>query len=295
VSGQKLEFFMHSIRGFVILALALAQAGCGGDEGDDDSSTPLDPDVPPVVQGNWFRPNVATTWQWQIKGTVNTSYPVDVYDVDLFDAQPSLIADLKGQDKKVVCYFSAGSSEDWRSDFAEFQVTDMGEPLDEWEGERWLDIRSENVHRIMLARLDLAKEKGCEGVEPDNVDGFANETGFPLSERDQLAFNRFLANEAHDRGLAVGLKNDGDQASDLVDYFDFELNEQCHEYDECGDLAVFPSKGKPVFNAEYTEADTAEAAQALAVTVCPAALAANLRTLILPWDLDDSFRVSCDP
>jgi hypothetical protein len=247
-----------------------------------------------VVQGDWYRPTVATTWQWQLKATVNTSYDVEVYDIDLFDSQEALITDLKGQGRRVICYFSAGSSEDWRPDFAEFQSGDMGGPLDQWEGERWLDVRSTNVHRIMLARLDLAKTKGCDGVEPDNVDGYANDTGFALSERDQLAFNRFVANEAHGRGLAVGLKNDGGQAAALVDYFDFELNEQCHEYSECGDLSVFTANGKPILNAEYTPEDTLEAANVLSATVCPAAQGADIRTLILPWELDDSFRVSCE-
>jgi hypothetical protein len=293
-----------------LLAGSLVWAGCGGGGGGDDGEggtggdsgsgatgggTPLDPDAPPVVQGDWSRPTVATTWQWQLKETVNTSYDVDVYDIDLFDSQKSLITELKGLGRTVICYFSAGSSEEWRPDFAEFQSGDMGAGLEGWEGERWLDVRSTNVHRIMLARLDLAKTKGCDGVEPDNVDGYANETGFDLTERDQLAFNRFVANEAHGRGLAIGLKNDGGQAEPLVAYYDFELNEQCHEYDECGDLSVFTENGKPILNAEYTQEDTLDAANALAVTVCPAAQSADIRTLILPWELDDSFRVSCEP
>ncbi len=58
----------------------------------------------------------------------------------------------------------------------------------------------------MLRRLDLAVTKGCDGVEPDNMDGYANDSGFPLTAEDQLTFNRFIANEAHRRGLAVGLK-----------------------------------------------------------------------------------------
>ena len=283
-----------------VLAASLVCLGCGGDdedggEDDDGIDTPLDPDAPPVLQGTWYRPTAAATWQWQLKGTIHTSYGVDVYDVDLFDCPDAVLTELKAAGKRVICYFSAGSSEDWRADFGEFLASDKGGPLDEWEGERWLDIRSANVHRIMLARLELAKARGCDGVEPDNIDGYDNETGFDLNDRDQLAFNRFLANEAHTRGLAVGLKNDGGQAASLVDYFDFELNEQCHEFDECGDLAVFPAKGKPIFNAEYTAEDTLAAAQALSATVCPAAQSENIRALILPWELDDAFRVSCEP
>ncbi|MBN2496614.1 MAG: endo alpha-1,4 polygalactosaminidase [Deltaproteobacteria bacterium] len=264
-------------------------AGCGGGGGND---MPLDPDVDPITDGDWYRPEVSSTWQWQLLETVEPGYDVEIYDIDLFDSSAQLISDLQADGKKVICYFSAGSSEDWRDDFDRFEAGEMGEPLDDWEGERWLDIRSTNVHAIMLDRLDLAVEKGCDGVEPDNVDGYANVTGFPLSERDQLAFNRFVANAAHERTLTVGLKNDGGQAEDLVDYYDFELNEQCHELDECGEYAVFTDEGKPILNAEYAE--SLADAEILSQDYCPHALAAEIRTLILPLALDDSFRVSCD-
>jgi hypothetical protein len=267
----------------------LLGAACGGGDG----GSPLDPDVPPVTVGGWYRPGVSTTWQWQLRGTLHTNYDVGIYDVDLFDIGAADIGALQARGQRVICYFSAGSSEDWRPDHADLPEEALGSPLDDWEGERWLDIRAPGVHAVMLARLDLASDKGCDGVEPDNVDGYANETGFPLTATDQRAFNRFLANAAHKRGLAVGLKNDGGQAEDLVDYYDFELNEQCHELDECQALAVFTDAGKPIWNAEYTE--NLPAAEDMAARVCPAALAANIRTLILPLELDDSFRVSCDP
>ena len=274
------------------LTLLLLTTACADDE--RGPAAHLDLNAPPVTGGDWYRPTVATRWQWQLLGApINTAYAVELYDVDLFDRQGDVAA-LKAAGFRVICYFSAGSSEDWREDFARFQEDELGEALDGWEGERWLDIRSENVWAIMQDRLELAAEVGCDGVEPDNVDGFSNDTGFSLTGDDQLAFNRALANAAHERGLAVGLKNDGDQVPALVDYFDFSLNEQCHEYDECAQLRPFIDAGKPVLNAEYTEDDTRAAAEALADEICPSALSGQLRTLVLPWELDDAFRVSCD-
>jgi hypothetical protein len=190
-----------------------------------------------------------------------------------------------------VCYFSAGSYENWRPDVGAFKEADLGGTVDGWPGERWLDIRSDNVRAIMKARLDLAVQKGCDGVEPDNIGGYSNDTGLPLTADDQLDYNRFLAHEAHSRNLAIALKNDIEQAADLADDFDFSVNEQCHEYDECDGLAVFINAGKPVFNAEYAydynDSDTMQ-------TLCTDALNRNFRTLVLPLDLDDSFRYSCD-
>jgi len=144
----------------------------------------------------------------------------------------------------------------------------------------------------MEARLDIAVLKGCDGVEPDNVDGFTNNTGFNLTAGDQLTFNRTIANEAHERGLSVGLKNDLDQISDLITFFDFQVNEQCHEFEECAALDGFIAAGKPVFNAEYESRLVSDAAAR--AQLCEAARTRNFRTLILPLDLDDSFRFSCD-
>ena len=104
---------------------------------------------------------------------------------------------------------------------------------------------------ILEGRLDLALAKGCDGVEPDNVDGFSNSTGFDLQPSDQLAFNLWLATAAHERDLSIGLKNDLGQVSDLVDAFDWVLVEQCIEFDECGGVKDFVSAGKAAFAAEY--------------------------------------------
>ncbi len=236
---------------------------------------------------------MTNTWQWQLSGTLNTGVNVAIYDIDLYDTSAATISQLKAAGRKVVCYFSAGSSEDWRSDYRQFLASDKGQNLDGWAGEKWLDVRSSNVRRIMAARLDLAKSKGCDGVEPDNVDGYTNATGFALTGQDQIDYNIYLATQAHARGLAIALKNNVDQLGALEPYFDFAVNEQCHQYAECGGYSVFTSKNKPVLNVEYASkyvTNTNGARDAL----CSASKAANLRTLVLPLNLDGSFRHSCD-
>lgn len=256
-----------------------------------------DPNVTPVTEGDWYRPAVSATWQWQLQpnnaGEINTTYDVEVYDVDLFDVSASLIKDLQDGGRRVICYFSAGSFEDFRDDADAFSPEDLGTTLDGFADERWLDIRSSAVRAIMQARLVVAAQKGCDGVEPDNMDGYANDAGFPLTADDQLAFNRFIANEAHRRGLSVGLKNDLDQIPDLVAYFDFAVNEQCHEFDECDALTPFVDAGKPVFNAEYSDEYVSDPADREAI--CAESQELNIRTLVLPLDLDDSFHFSCEP
>lgn len=285
----------------IMILVSLLVGGCTANEGGSDGNDPADGNdasgVPPITQGNWYRPTVDTTWQWQLQpdrnGQVNTTYQVGLYDIDLFNTPIETIDQLHSAGHKVIGYFSAGTYEGFRPDSGEFQPAELGSVLEDFTDERWLDVRSTNVRSIMIARLDLAAQKGFDGVEPDNVDGFANDSGFDLTAADQLAFNRWIANEAHQRGLSVGLKNDLDQISALVEYFDFAVNEQCHEYSECGLLQPFVDAGKPVLNAEYASqfSNSASARNSL----CNDAQSRDFRTLVLPLDLDDSFRFTCDP
>lgn len=263
-------------------------AGNGAGNGSGGGSEP----GPTPAPAAWYVPPATATWQWQLSGTVNTTYPVNVYDIDLFDSPTGLIANMQAGGRRVVCYFSAGSHEDWRPDAGAFRSADLGNVLGGWPGERWLDIRSADVRRLMAARLSLALQKGCDAVEPDNVDGYTQDTGFPLSGADQLAYNRFLATEAHARGLGIALKNDLDQVAALVDAFDFAVNEQCHQYNECDLLRPFTDAGKAVFNAEYNSVYVNDAARR--AQLCADSIAAGLRTLILPVNLNDAFRLGCD-
>lgn len=245
----------------------------------DDASDA--PDAPPAV----WRPAPGTSWQWQLSGAIDASLDVEMYDIDLFEAPQATIDGLRARGVAVICYFSAGSREEWREDAGDFPAAAVGEPLDGWPGERWLDIRSSDVRRIMQARLDRAVAKRCDGVEPDNVDAYANDSGFPLTAADQLDYNRFLAAEAHARGLSVGLKNDLEQIEDLQADFDWALNEECFQWDECELLLPFLDAGKAVFQVEYGDAS-------LAASICPRANALDFDTLIKNLDLD-AWRIPC--
>ena len=66
--------------------------------------------------------------------------------------------------------------------------------------------RSINSRPSCCARLDLCKAKGFDAVEPDNMEIYTNDTGFPLTYEDQLKFALWLADEAHKRGLAIGVE-----------------------------------------------------------------------------------------
>ena len=207
--------------------------------------------VTPEESVRWT-PAPLVSWQWQLSGVLDLTVDADVYDVDYETTPQEDIDTLKGNGKRSICYLSAGSWEEFRGDAGQFPEAVLGNTLDGWPDERWLDIRRMDVLLpLVAARMDTCAAKGFDAVEPDNVDGYANDTGFPLTETDQLSFNRAVAGLAHERGLSVALKNDLDQIPDLVDDFDFAVNEECIRYGECDRYKPFTDAGKAVLHVEY--------------------------------------------
>ena len=135
---------------------------------------------------------------------------------------------MKSAGLKNICYFSAGSYEEWRPDKDRFDPVDIGKPLEGWPGETWLDVSSAKVRRIMADRLALAQAKGCDVVGRDNFDGFQT-NGLGLMEANAIDFVKFLADETHVRGMALGLKNALSIITHDVRDVDFAVNEQCVE------------------------------------------------------------------
>lgn len=203
---------------------------------------------------SWWRPAPGLTWQWQLgDDDIDTFIEADVFDVDLYVDQ-AIIDELHAKGKKVICYLSVGSWEDWRPDADQFPAGVLGKDYEGWPGEKWLDIRQiEQLAPIMRARLDLCAAKGFDAVEPDNMEIYTNDTGFPLTYADQLKYARWLAEEAHARGLAIGQKNASDMAADLVNIFDFAITEDYFYYEEAEAMLPYLQARKPVFAAEYTD------------------------------------------
>lgn len=196
-------------------------------------------------------PPAGASWQWQLDGRLDLGVGARVYELDGFDTSRAQVARLRRDGRYVVCYVSAGAWERWRPDADRFPRALRGAP-NGWPGERWLDVRRIDLLAAPLrARLAMCRAKGFHAVEADNVDGWTNDTGFPLTARDQLRFNRWIARAAHAEGLAVALKNDLEQAPALVRHFDFAVLEQCFQYRECARARPFLRAGKAVFDAEY--------------------------------------------
>jgi hypothetical protein len=180
---------------------------------------------------------------------------ITVYDIDGFDNDAAVVSYLHNHGCIVIAYLELGDWTPSRPDASQFPDSVKGNDISGWPGEKWLDIRSDAVKQIMSARLDMVKAKGFDAVEPDCIDGYENNSGFPLTAQDQLNYNKWIAAQCHARGLSVGLKGDNDQVGALYTYFDWALNEQCNEYNDCftapNSYALFVNANKAVFNCEY--------------------------------------------
>lgn len=202
-----------------------------------------------------WQPPQGLTWDYHLLEPASNNPTANVMGIDLFDNDVTTISALQSAGTKVICYFSAGSWEDWRDDWKTPAASDVGNDLDGWEGEKWANIRSTTVRKVMASRIALAQEKGCDAVDPDNIDGFNNDNGLGLTSDDSVDYVRFLANEAHARNLAIGLKNSLEIIDILAGDVEFAINEQCHQYDECDVYEDFVGSGKAVFRVEYPKGE----------------------------------------
>lgn len=201
-----------------------------------------------------------------------TVFDIDLYaDADVVGNNSTLntaaVTAIHARGAKAICYVDAGSIEDFRPDYQTFVDWDkahgkslLGKPFsDEFPNERWANINNDKGQRdfllaMMTARVAKCAQAGFDGVEFDVVNAHEegkSVTGWTVSPATQLIFNRALAAIGHAKGLSVALKNDLTQVSDLVGDFDYAVNEQCFEFDECGELTPFIKAGKPVFQVEY--------------------------------------------
>ena len=285
-----------AVIGFVLAAPAACSssldptvASRGSAQNDLDAggapAVPASGDSGPPAQtappGTHWMPKPGTSWQWQLSttGSIDTSFDVQVYDIDLYESSTAFISSLKAAGRKVVCYFDT-AYEPGRPDSALLDPHKHN-PVTGWPGQYWLDVRVPAVVDVMKARIALAQSKGCDGIEADDVDSLSNNPGTGITAVEQQAFIKTLAAEAHAHGMGYALKSDIADIQAVLEDVDFDINEQCFKYGECDALAPFIAAGKAVFDVEYTEGDLSSAAS----QVCPPSNAMNFDTLIKHLDL----------
>jgi hypothetical protein len=201
------------------------------------------------------------TWDWQLTSSNSaacqipivqnppcplTFHPVDMFDIDGTVNTASDVAKIHSSPgrtlahEKAICYLSLGSWEDYRPDALRWPGATLGLVLTGFADEHWVDVRQlSSLQPIIDARLSMCATKGFDGVEVDNIDGWngaldgTSPKGFPLTKSDAEAWLAYIANQAHSLKMFVIWKNNDEDTSFGVRYFDGALSEQCYSFTQC--------------------------------------------------------------
>jgi hypothetical protein len=271
---------------------------------------------------SWWQPGQLTSWAYVIGENYpltippvvdGTPTPVQAVDGDLGDQDgltssgmpiadstiESSVSAIHAMGAHAICYVDGGTAENWRSDYGEFDPSELGGDVPGWPGEEYVNVADwatsvpsgyETLQTIMTNRIALCQEEGFDAVEADNVDAYSdgNIGDFTLSMSQEETYIDQLVAIAHSDGLAFFLKNDinGDSLiTTEAPLVDGEIDEQCWQYSECSALDVFVQEGKPVLNVEYQ--DVAES------TLCPEANAFPMATIQAGIDLTGPVNYGC--
>ena len=287
--------------------------------------------LPSVVEHagaqSYWEPGQLTSWAYVIGEAYPLQIPVpvgsstadvQVVDADLGDADgltssctsPSVapcpapdasiessVAAIHAYGGKALCYMEVGSAENYRSDYSEFSSSIIGDTMQGYSDEQYIDINDLNspagptgltLGQIMINRINLCREEGFDGIETDIDDSYTDSTGFSISLSDEETYMSWIADEAHSLGLAWFLKNginNDSFVSDMQPLAQGTVNEQCWEYSECSALQPFVQAGKPILNVEYN--GVAES------TLCPEANAFPMASISANVNLTGSLDYGC--
>lgn len=179
-----------------------------------------------------------------------------MFDTDPDHVTREQIAALNADGVYTICYVSVGTLENYRADRDRFPAAIVGNRYEDWPDENFLDIRDrKHLPALMADRFARCKAMGFDAVEPDNMDVYANDSGFPLTREDAVRYVNLLATTAHMMGLEIGQKNAPELTDDLVRTMDFIITENCYQDDWCTQVLPYIRYGKPVFDAEYTDSE----------------------------------------
>lgn len=239
---------------YILLPLSLLLTSCGR------TTTTSMVDSIDTIQTDIFVPAQNSTFDWNLQDIDETtlfSDDIQIVDVDAFTTSKETVKALHKQGKKVIAYLSVGSWESYRPDKDLFPKKILGKKYPDWEDERLLNIkRIDLLAPIMKARFDMIKEKGFDGVEPDNIDVYTwdsetNFTGFSLTLKDGKKYADWLIKEAHKRGLSIGQKNAQELTEEYASKFDWALSENSFILGIEEKLKTYTDIGKAVFATEY--------------------------------------------
>ncbi|MDP9080455.1 MAG: endo alpha-1,4 polygalactosaminidase [Bacteroidota bacterium] len=269
---------------FILFALFTLMA-CKKDSTGTDTTNAVDGSPLTNDKTTWWQPAAGVSFDWELDdiSSANT-YSGSVVDVDAFTTTAETVAALHTKGKKVIAYLSVGTLENDRPDASLLPSEVIGKTYPEWPNEKWLDIRQiDKLKPWLNSRFNMIIKKGFDGVEPDNVDAYQNNTGFAIAITDTKKYVDYLITLAHNNGLSIGQKNVSELTTEYAAKFDWALTEDAFQQGWQNDLAPYIKLNKPVFAVEYTDLTSQKTFED---NVCPKAGQLGYTAILKKRDLD---------
>lgn len=119
------------------------------------------------AQARWI-PAANSGMQYQLGQNFNINTHVisnvQAYVID-GDTPAATVKAMLRKGLQPVCYISAGTAENYRTDYQDFPASVLGNTLGDWPDERWVDIRSPVVRQIMVKVRLLKQHNTLEFVD----------------------------------------------------------------------------------------------------------------------------------
>jgi hypothetical protein len=167
--------------------------------------------------------------------------------------------------------------------------------------ERFVDFRNPTAASVLLKRVKLAKDIGCDGILAYRNDaaafGAAASLEHGFSEITSMVETDWIvkvAKAGHDLMISVG--GFGGHAApnvgEIDDDYDWLIAERCGEVGDCDAARPFIEQHRAVFGVDYDIAEDGTTPNSLA-TICPKWVNAQVDGIMKKTTLDGSFRDVC--
>ncbi|KAJ6780070.1 hypothetical protein PWT90_00999 [Aphanocladium album] len=127
--------------------------------------------------------------------------------------------------------------------------------------ERYVDFTDPTIRNLMKERMKIARDAGCDGVDPDNIDisgikwGNGRNPPSPKSVFEALtdlaAYAHSMTSTYKGYKFMIGQKNAPEMAKDLAAKFDFAVLERGLEKNFAQEFFPYFNLKKPVIDIEY--------------------------------------------
>lgn len=241
----------------LVVGAAFALLACTGTEGTllvrSDGAGGDGPGATPSV---WV-PAEDARWLARLDGAVDIEKSADFFYLDPEQQPPEDLTALHAQSRRYLCYLSAGTVESFRDDAELFPARAVGNVVQSFPNERWLDVRDAEVRALMSERITALAAAGCDGITPASLTGYEADSGFDLTLQDALDYARFVAEAAHAADMSVGLTGPSALTLGLWQDFDFGLAIGCVSSSMCREYAALTAAKKPVLHVELGDESSA--------------------------------------